>query len=486
MQGQLTTLSYAVRIPVIVTYLSQLSLMVGLLTLFPLGMSLWYQEYSFTYAFLLVSGIFFGFGFTFRGLAKTDSLQPNEALVITALAFLVVSLLMSWPFMQANLTFMDAWFESVSAITTTGLTTLSTVSSMPNTFLFTRAWMQWYGGLGIVALSVALLFGQGMLIRPLKNSESPSTHLDTTTRTYARSILLAYASFTGLGIAVLWPWSPSFLASMAHVFSAISTGGFSTFDQNLAGFSHWAPRFILMILAFIGALTLPLYSRMYHKGAQQLWRDPEFRGLLIAGLLVSGLFYWISADLSPWPSQVGHALLVGFSAQTGTGFTTVAIDQLNPGAKALLLPFMMIGGSLGSTTGGIKIWRLIVLLQITRLMIHRTSITKHAVVQLRIGGEKISEEEILRVLCFITMFLILLLVSWIPFVVQNYPPLDALFDVMSAIATVGLSTGVVDISLPLNLKIILTIDMLLGRLEIFAFLVLVYPFTWWGNRKEES
>jgi len=458
MQGQLTTLSYAVRIPVIVTYLSQLSLMVGLLTLFPLGMSLWYQEYSFTYAFLLVSGIFFGFGFTFRGLAKTDSLQPNEALVITALAFLVVSLLMSWPFMQANLTFMDAWFESVSAITTTGLTTLSTVSSMPNTFLFTRAWMQWYGGLGIVALSVALLFGQGMLIRPLKNSESPSTHLDTTTRTYARSILLAYASFTGLGIAVLWPWSPSFLASMAHVFSAI----------------------------FIGALTLPLYSRMYHKGAQQLWRDPEFRGLLIAGLLVSGLFYWISADLSPWPSQVGHALLVGFSAQTGTGFTTVAIDQLNPGAKALLLPFMMIGGSLGSTTGGIKIWRLIVLLQITRLMIHRTSITKHAVVQLRIGGEKISEEEILRVLCFITMFLILLLVSWIPFVVQSYPPLDALFDVMSAIATVGLSTGVVDTSLPLNLKIILIIDMLLGRLEIFAFLVLFYPLTWWGNRKEES
>lgn len=485
---QTGSLSYAVRPRVVLTLVGKLSLILGMLTLVPLLVSLWFAEYTMTIAYLAVVLVLITLGLP--GLRATDveNLQLNEGLVITALTFLLASIVMSFPLVQSGLPGVDALFEAVSAITTTGLSTLESVEHLPRTILFTRAYMQWIGGLGIVVLSVALLLGRGMIARRLAMAETGVENLVATTRTHARRMLGAYVTLTGVGILVLWMLGVDGWTAAVHVLSAVSTGGFSTFDENLAVFSWWGPPAWLMIVAFCGALTLPLYYRTTQEGLRTLLGDFEFRGLLVAALLTSGLLVLILWPEStwPWPALLKHAMLVGFSAQTGTGFTTLAIDELAAGAKAVLLGAMLIGGSVGSTSGGIKIWRLLILLRLIQFAVHRTAMPRHAFVELRIGGRLIGEDEVIRAVVVIALFILVIAVSWVPFVALGFDPLDALFDVCSATATVGMSAGVVDHTLPTGLKLLLCADMLLGRLEILALLVVCYPPTWIGKRMEHA
>jgi len=146
------SLTYAVRGKVVLKYLGQLALMLAALTLVPLGVSIYFGDFNLSYRYLIVIGILCVYGFPTAQLEVPGNLQINEALSIIALIFLLSPLLMTIPVMESGLNFTDALFETVSAITTTGLTTLVDIESKPKTFLFARAWMQWYGGLGIIIL----------------------------------------------------------------------------------------------------------------------------------------------------------------------------------------------------------------------------------------------------------------------------------------------------------------------------------------------
>ena len=146
---------------------------------------------------------------------------------------------------------------------------------------------------------------------------------------------------------------------------------------------------------------------------------------------------------------------------------------------------MLIGGGAGSTAGGIKIIRLLIFLRLLQIIILRINLPRHAVIQARIHGERISENQIREALFFILLFGVVIFLSWLPFVAMGYDPLDTLFEVVSATGTAGLSVGITSSDLPDVLKSILCIDMLLGRLEIVALLVLFYPGTWIGRRSEE-
>lgn len=484
---QTAVLQYAVRPRVILTFVGQLSLILGVLSLIPILVSLWFGEYRMSLAYLAVVVVLLVIGIPGLYPSGVESLQVNEGLVITSLTFLLAAIVMSYPFVQSGLPLADALFEAVSAITTTGLSTLESVEHLPRTILFARAWMQWIGGLGIVVLSVALLLGRGMIARRLAASESAADNLVATTRTHARRMLAGYAVLTVMGVLMLWLLGVEGWTAVTHVLSAVSTGGFSSFDENLAAFPWWAPRVGLMALAFCGALALPLYYRTTQEGWRPLLNDLEFRALLTAALITSGLLavLWHESTTS-WSDHLGHTLLVGFSAQTGTGFTTLTIADLSAGGKVLLLGSMLIGGSLGSTSGGIKVWRMVLLVRMIQFAIRRTALPRHAVAELRIAGRRIEEDEAGRALIVIMLFGLVIAISWVPFVALGFDPLNALFDVCSATATVGLSTGIVDQSLPAALKFLLCADMLLGRLEILAFLVVCYPATWIGKRTGSS
>ena len=480
----LITLAYAVRVRVVLKYLGQLALVLAALTAVPLLVALGYGDHRFALRLAVIIALLLIGGGLFSRLPSPSRVQVNEALVITTLAFLISALLMSYPLMAAGLGFLDALFEAISGVTTTGLSTLASVHDKSQAFLFTRAWMQWYGGLGIVVLSVALLAGHHAASRRLIDPESSSENIATTTRHYARRMLHVYLALTAVGVAVLWLLQVDLFTAVSHVLAAVSTGGFSTFDNSLAALPLAAQGAITLIAA-AGAVALPLYYLMFHKGMGEALRDVELRTLVLLLLLSSALLSWLFLHNGMgWSAALQQGLLLGFSAQSTTGFSSIDVGALGTTAKLVVIMAMIGGGSVGSTAGGIKVLRLLVLWRMLSLTVRRTSLSEHAVVEPWIGGRRLDSDDIERALMLIALFLMVVVFSWVPFLLLGYDPMNALFEVVSATGTVGLSTGLSSSDLPALLRGVLCFDMLAGRVEILALLVVLYPGSWFGKRTD--
>lgn len=489
MEERISVLAYAVRGRVVLKYSGQLGLMLAVLTLVPLGFALVQAEWGIAVRLTILCAGLLLLGGVLARLPAPARIQNNEALTVTALAFVFSALFMSWPLMSEGMPFMDALFEAVSGVTTTGLSTLGSVEHRSATFLFSRAWMQWYGGLGIVVLSVALLLGHHAVARRLADPVASGEELMVTARTHARHSLIVYLLLTLLGVAIVWSLTGDGFNAVLHVLSAVSTGGFSSFDNSLPGFESAIVTVALIAVSFLGAVSLPLYWRIFHTGwgggSRTMFADIELRALLVGCLLVGGLLSWLGwlhGNETPWY----HGMMMSFSAQTTVGFSTLSVEGMDPASKLVMIFSMLVGGSVGSTAGGVKLLRLLILLRLLQLTIRSSAMPPHAVAEPYLAGQKLETDEMLRVLQLILLFIGIMVLSWLPFVALGYDPLDALFEVASACGTVGLSTGIARPDLETGLKGILCFDMFAGRLEIIALLVVMYPRNWLGRRGEEQ
>jgi trk system potassium uptake protein TrkH len=487
-QESLNVLTYAVRGRVVLKYAAQLTLIQAILVLVPALVSLPYGEYTTGLDFLFVSVALALLALPWVRLSVPADIQTNEAMSIAAISFLIGACAMVYPFMAGGIPFIDSLFEAVSGITTTGLSTLNSVEDKSRTFLFARSWIQWYGGLGIVVLSLALLMGHSAAFRRLVEPASSEANLATGMRTYARHAITIYVLLTLMVGTALWIIGLDFFTALVHALSSISTGGFSSFDNSLSGIDVPAARAIITFSGFIGAVSLPLFYRVYRRGLREITVDTETVGLLRTTFLVCFLLALLLFAKGGIAGLAGLAdtFLLGVSAQTTTGFSNIDVSQLDPASKTVLIASMSIGGEVGSTAGGIKVLRLLVLLRILQLVIHRTALPRHAVLEPRLTDRRIDDSEIIAVLSLLIGFGAVVLISWIPFLMLGYDPLNALFDVVSATSTTGLSAGVTQTDLPGLLKGILCFDMLAGRLEVIALLVLLYPRTWFGTRVTSS
>jgi trk system potassium uptake protein TrkH len=417
-------------------------------------------------------------GLALRRLPRPSALQTNEALVVTAAAFVITPLSAAAAFASAGMAPADAVFEAISGVTTTGLTMLVEPERAPRTLLFARAWMQWYGGLGFVVFSLALVIGPGIAARRL--GVGGEIHdLATTTRAHARRMLRVYVALTLAGVALLLALGAPAFDAVVYTFAAVSTGGFAPHAGSLASLDGALPAAVTAICV-AGAVSMPLYAAAWARGPRVLLGDPELRALLALGLLAgAGLGLLWSAGSGP---ALRHAPIMAFAAQTTTGFSSVTVADLDAASKLVLVLCMAIGGSAGSTAGGVKLLRFLVALRILQWMLVRTRLPVRAVVEPRLAGERLDADEAQRALVVIGLFTASALLSWLPFLALGQPPIDALVEVVSALGTVGLSAGVTRHELPGVLKAVLCADMLLGRLEFVALLVAVSPRTWIGRR----
>jgi len=183
---------------------------------------------------------------------------------------------------------------------------------------------------------------------------------------------------------------------------------------------------------------------------------------------------------------MGDAAFMAVSAQTTSGFQTIDPAGLAPATKLALIFSMAVGGDVGSTAGGLKILRLLVMLRLVQLLFAQTVTPRHAVIEPRIAGRSLGQGEIAAAGGIVTLYAGTILLSWFCFLVAGLEPLDSLFDVVSAIGTVGLSAGIAGPELATPLKLVLCLDMLMGRLEILAILVLAYPRNWFAPRRGDS
>ena len=475
-------LSFAVRGGVVLKYFGRLCGALALFAAVPAVVAIFVGEYSLAVRHAVVAVLLLAAAIPLGRIKAPANIQANEALVITALLFLCWSLAVSWPMAASGLSFSSALFEAVSAVTTTGLTTLASVESMPHTFLFSRAWAQWSGGLGIVVFTVALLFRPGMEAKRLAGIEE-SSDLVTGTRVYALRVIRVYGIMTAAGVVLLLLTGMGFFPALLHTLAGVSTGGFSSYDRSLASMDGWLPRAVTTLLGITGAVSLALYYQSFRRGWRTVAVNADVRALLVSGIIVSLVLalIWFREGV-PAADIVRKAPLLAFSAQTTTGFSPLSAAGLDAASKAVLVLSMLVGGCIGSTAGGIKTFRILVLFTMLRIVLRRTRMPEHAVAEVRIGGRRVSDDEIEDALVMVLLFVVVVVLSWIPFVAMGYNALDSLFEVASATATTGLSSGITGPDLPDLLRFVLGADMLMGRLEIVAVLVLFYPGTWRGRR----
>jgi len=478
------TLRYAVRPAIIGKYLGQLGFVLALLTAVPLLTALIFADYAIALRYAAVIALLLFLAWLTRRLPTPGQLQQNEAMVIVAMAFILSPLLMSFPMMASGLSWHDAIFEAISAVTTTGLSTLASVEELPRTFLFARAWMQWYGGLGIVVLSIALLMGHHIASRRLAETTA-AEELATTARTYARRVLGVYLLLTLAAILALYLLGLTPFEAITHALAAVSTGGFSTHDASLGGLPHGSQAVVVVVIGLFGAIPLHLYHRLRMGQAMASLLDMELRLLLVTSVLAAGvLTLLLQHHGMGWAEALFHGTIQGISAQSTSGFSSLPIRSLDDGSKLAMIIAMFIGGGVGSTAGGIKLLRLMILLRLLQLMLQRIAMPSHAVIQPKLAQRPLEEGDIQWALLLILLFVTVNILSWFAFIIHGYAPLDALFEVVSATGTVGLSTGITAPGLEPVLRLVLCADMLLGRLEIVALLVLLYPYTWFGKRTE--
>jgi len=479
-------LRYSVRPLPVLKYFGQLCIVLALLTLVPLVVSIILGDYRVTLRYAIVVVGVFTMGFFLQRLPTPKRIQTNEAMVVTAFVFLFAAMVLTWPTMASGLSFTDALFETISGITTTGLSVTASVADKPAIFLFSRAWMQWVGGLGTVILFVATMIRPGLAAKRIGDLEDYEEDLVGSTRAHARRVIIVYSILTGFGIIILGLLGTGWFNGVIYSLSAVSTGGFSPHDASLAGLNSQWPQAMVILLSVAGAIPLVLYFRSFKEGGRVLLRDRQLQGLLIAGLVAALLMAgFLTQDGFSWIQALRHGVLNAFSAQSTAGFSTLDISQLNAGAKLTLIFSMFLGGGVGSTAGGIKILRLLILGQLLYIFLQRPSMPRQAVAEASLGRRRLETDEIQNALSIVFVFLASIGISWLIFVGMGHNPLDSLFEVVSAIGTVGLSTGISAPELHPILKGVLCADMLLGRLEIIAWLVLFYPRTWIGRRLEE-
>ncbi len=474
-------LAQPVRYRVLIRYLARIGLVVIVLRLVPVLVAGLDGDWAFVLSQLITLAVLSSVCVPLSRIQAPADIKDNEVLVITALSFFLSAASGGIPFTSEGLTVFDAFFEAVSAVTTTGLTTMNRIQQHSTGFLFARAWMQWYGGLGVVIFSIGLLFlEQGIAARRLAMGDiSDSRDILGSARSHSLKILLIYCSLTVFATAMLLLGGAAPLSAVTHALSGVSTGGFSIYDDSLAAIDQWSLQLLMMLCGVLGAVSLPFYFRFVKNGVKELSFNLEIRALVVLALFVIGLLFFCSATSgTDVVARLKNAVILGLSAQTTTGFSNVDVAALDNASKLSLIFSMLVGGSIGSTAGGIKILRLLILLRLLQFLIQRTALPAHAVLERQLSGDKLEANEIERVLVLILIFIGTVFCSWLPFLMAGYDPLDALFEVVSACSTTGLSTGISSTGLEAGLKAVLIIDMLLGRVEFLAFLVLLYPRTW--------
>jgi trk system potassium uptake protein TrkH len=484
LDAQVRSLQFAVRPRVVAKYLGQLLAPLAVLLLVPLAVSVAWAPFPATLTLAATAALLAAVAVPSARLEVPEDLQRNEAIVVTALTFTLASLALTPAMAAYGLGWADAWFHAVSAVTTTGLTTLPPGFDPGFAFHFLGAWVQWVGGLGVLVLALALLMHSGPALARLGVDERETESLAGGTRAHARHALAVYALLSVVALLALLALGVAPGSALLHVMAGASTGGFSPLPGNAAGLEGWDARGVLIALCFAGAVSFSFYYRGLYRSPRAVWADPALRILLAMTALAFAAVWWLeSVTPGAAAADARDAAFMVISAQATAGFSTVDAGAMSPGSQLVMVLSMFTGGDVGSTAGGIKLLRLLILLRLLELVVARVSVARGTRLVVRVEGRRVVPREVEMAVALVIGFLALIALSWLVFLAAGLPPLGALFDVVSAITNTGLSTGVAAHDLSAPLKGLLCLGMLAGRVEIIGLVVLLYPATGFGKRR---
>lgn len=414
-----------------------------------------------------------------RKIDVPASLRSHEALATVALVFLIAAAGMTWPFMTYGLGPLDAFFEAMSGVTSTGFTKVADIEAWPWPAQIARAWTQWYGGFVILTVVVALLMQPGPTAQRLGIVSVHSDNVIDQMNQRARKVLIVYAVITVIAILLSYAALRDPVAAVALSLTAVSTGGFSIYNDSLASIP--VPGIaILGLFCILTAIPIGQLFRIRDLRPLRILKHPEVGALVVLmalGAVALCLLEWLRAGV-PSLAKAGDLLFAAVSAQTTAGFSTGDISTYGTDQKMVLIAMMFVGGALGSTAGGVKIFRFLVLTAVLRQNIFDTSVGPNTLTTARVASARVHDDEIDGAITTLLLFLAVHFISILAIAADGVPLIDAAFDVVSAVSTVGLSAGVAGPEASDFTTAVLILNMWLGRLEVLAVVILFNPWFW--------
>ena len=467
-----------------------LLIVLGASMLAPYALQVTREEGSHSFLSASFVTIFIGVLFLLANLEREFKLNLRQTFLFSSLAWFMVAVFGSLPFLLSaeDFTFSEAFFESMSGITTTGATIISDLDGSPKSILLWRAIMQWLGGIGIVVMAITilpLLKVGGMQLFKMEGPDSTEKILPRTVEV-AVIIISTYLMLTFLCSLFYWIFGMSVFDSISHAMTTIATGGFSTHNDSIGYFNNSNIEIIASIFIILGSIPFITYLKFSQGNRKIFFQDVQIKGLiyLLVISIVIMFFYLIFIDYeSSLLDKIRIASFNVVSILSGTGYVTDDFGLWGKFSLIFFLLLMFIGGCAGSTACGIKIFRLQMLLLFLKNQIKKL-LSPNSVIITKYNNQKISENFINSVIIFIFTFLFIFLIIAMLLSISGLDFITSISGAASSISNVGPGLG--DIigpngnykDIPDISKWILAFGMLLGRLELFAVLVLFFPSFW--------
>jgi trk system potassium uptake protein TrkH len=472
------------NVPLVLNLLGRICIYFSLIFSVPIATAAYYGENLLP--FLIAAATSFTVGLILSIMKpESEVVKYREGYAIVGLGWLIVSIIGALPYMYIGVSPLDAFFEAMSGFTTTGATIFDTVEDLPRSILLWRSLTQWLGGMGIVVLFVAIFPAIAKMGEPLLHAEVPGIRLSKLKPKLKDTAILLYTAyfvFTVLEISLLYILGLDFYDAINHAFTTLSTGGFSTHTQSISYYNNPAVESVITLFMFIGGANFALLYFLL-RGNFRIIRDAEFR--VYAFILSMAVLVLAILNLDTYSSiieSIRYSVFQAVAIMTTTGYTTYDFDTWNDSAKLVLLILMFVGGSSGSTAGGIKAGRMYLLTIYSIIQIQKAAEPRRARV-VKFGGEVIKSELLDEVAAFFVLYIVIFVISVFLVSISGLDMITSISAVAATINNVGPALGAAGASetysaLPWFAKLILSIDMWMGRLELFAVISLFIPTFW--------
>ena len=464
-----------------------LQIILGIFMFIPILAQFFYQEIDSSFFGASIVTIIFGTLFFLSNLDHENKLNLQQAFLLTALSWLSVAIFGSLPFFFSNLdfSFTNAFFESMSGITTTGSTIIANLENMPKSILLWRAILQWLGGIGIIIMAITLMpimnVG-GMQLFKISSNDSSEKVLPKSKEIAVRLIYI-YSALTMMCALTYYVFGMNFFDSVTHSMTTLATGGFSNYNESIGFFDSLAIEISAMFFIILGSLPFISYIKFINGNRDIFFSDTQiitfFKIIFISIIILSIYLIFNSSETYNIRSIFFNVI----SILTGTGYVNAQFDNWGGFSLLIFLSLMFIGGCAGSTTCGVKIFRFQILyLFITNQL--KKIIYPKGVFIIKYNQSSIDEKFISSIISFIFFYFVIFLVLTALLSLTGLDFVTAISGAATSISNVGPGLGS-EIgpngnfsSLPDVSKWILSLGMILGRLELFAILVLFLPSFW--------
>ena len=469
--------------------IGRILLLESALLLLPLGVSLYYWDGG-QLPILITIALSAGLGWLLCRIFRTDNqvIYAKEGFLITALTWVIVSALGALPFVLSGQipSFIDAFFETVSGFTTTGASILTDVEAMSRSMLFWRSFTHWIGGMGVLVLMVAVMPNlSGRTIHVLR-AEMPGPtmgKLSPKLRDTAKILYTLYIAMTLLELVLLVAGGMPLFDSAIHTFGTAGTGGFGMKANSMGGYSPYLQWVVATFMMLFG-VNFNLYFLLLMRRVKAAFRSEELWSYVGIVLGATVLICWnILPQMGSFSEAIRHAFFQVTTISSTTGFATVDFNQWPTLSRMILVLLMFVGACAGSTAGGLKVSRVVLLFKITRREI-RHLLHPRSVSSVRFEGKPVDQATLISVGSYFSLYIGLFAIFW--FIVSFQPGFDGVSNFTAVAACynnigpglnlVGPATSYAEYS-PF-VKLVLSLAMLFGRLEIYPMLISLSPSTW--------